>query len=92
MSVEVRVYGAPGCHLCDLAKAVIERERAGLDLELIEIDISGDPDLERRYREQIPVVFVAGHRAFTYRVDPVALRRWVETATNPPGAAVETGC
>ena len=92
MSVEVRVYGAAGCHLCDQAKEVIELERAGLDLELVEIDITGDPELERRYREQIPVVFVGGHRAFTYRVDPVALRRRVEAATNQPAAGVESGC
>ena len=82
MSVRVTIYSAPGCHLCDQAKAVIESVGRTTDLEMVEIDISGDPDLERRYRELLPVVFVDGHRAFTYRVDPGVLRRWVEAATN----------
>ena len=82
MSVRVTVYSAPGCHLCDQAKAVIESVGRTTDLEMVEIDISGDPDLERRYRELLPVVFVDGHRAFTYRVDPEVLRRRVEAATS----------
>ena len=35
------------------------------------VDITGDPELEARHREQIPVVFVAGRKAFKYRVEPV---------------------
>ena len=81
MSVSVTVYSAPGCHLCDQAKAVIDEVGRSADLEVVEIDISGDPELERRYRELIPVVFVDGHRAFTYRVDPHALRRLIDAAT-----------
>ena len=82
MSVAVTVYSAPGCHLCDQAKTVIAEVGAETDLKLEEIDISGDPELERRYREFIPVVFVDGHRAFTYRVDPDVLRRLVGAATS----------
>ena len=37
------------------------------------VDISGDPELESAYREQIPVVFVAGRKAFKYRVEPLEL-------------------
>jgi glutaredoxin len=81
MSVAVVLYGAPGCHLCDVAKDVLERQRAllGFDLELI--DISGDEQLEARYREQIPVVFVAGRKAFKYRVEPLELARRVALAS-----------
>ena len=43
--------------------------------ELVEIDISNDADLERRYRELLPVVEVDGERAFTYFVSPDGLRR-----------------
>jgi Glutaredoxin-like domain (DUF836) len=43
--------------------------------ELEEIDISGDADLEARYREWLPVVEVDGERVFTYYVHPDALRR-----------------
>ena len=39
------------------------------------VDIGGDPELEARYREHLPVVEVDGERAFTYFVQPEALRR-----------------
>ncbi len=39
---------------------VIERVRAELPFELEEIDITDDPELERRYRERIPVVEIDG--------------------------------
>ena len=81
MSVEVVLYGAPGCHLCDVAKDVVERQREQLGFELRVVDISGDDELERAYREQIPVVFVGGRKAFKYRVDPVELARRVNAAS-----------
>ena len=81
MSVEVVLYGAPGCHLCDVAKDVLDRQRELLGFELQVVDISGDPELERSYREQIPVVFVDGHKAFKYRVDPLELARRVTSAS-----------
>jgi glutaredoxin len=71
----VRVYGARGCHLCDSARRVIERVREDVPFELEEVDITGDAELERRYRERIPVVEVGGVEAFTYFVHADALRR-----------------
>ena len=71
----VTLYGAAGCHLCESARRVIERVRAEVPFELEDVDISGDPELERRYRERIPVVLVGGDEAFTYFVPPEALRR-----------------
>jgi hypothetical protein len=49
--------------------------RAERLFELREVDISGDPELEARYREWLPVVEIDGKRAFVYFVDPDALRR-----------------
>ena len=42
-----------------------------------EIDITGDEALEARYREWLPVVEVAGERAFVYYVDEAALAKKV---------------
>jgi hypothetical protein len=39
------------------------------------VDITGDPELEARYREWLPVVEIDGERAFVYYVDEAALRR-----------------
>jgi hypothetical protein len=49
------------------------REELGFELE--EVAIDGDPDLEARYRELIPVVEIDGKQAFVYFVQPEALRR-----------------
>ena len=38
------------------------------------VDIGGDPELESRYRESIPAIEIDGVRAFTYFVQPEALR------------------
>jgi hypothetical protein len=45
-----------------------------LGFELEVVDISGDPELESRYRELLPVVEIDGMRAFTYFVEPDAFR------------------
>ena len=80
MTVEVRVYSAAGCHLCDVAKELLERERDRYGFELVEIDITGDHELEAAYREQIPVVFVDGRKAFKYTVDLAELHRRLDAA------------
>jgi hypothetical protein len=51
------------------------RRELGFDLE--EIAIDGDPELEARYREWLPVVEIDGERAFTYYVHEDAFRRKV---------------
>ena len=71
----VVLYSAPGCHLCDAARRVLLQVRADAAFELDEVDISADPELERRYRTRIPVVAIDGEEAFTYFVHPDALRR-----------------
>ena len=45
------------------------------------VDIGGDPELEAAYRTSIPVVEIDGERAFTYFVQPEALRQRLEPRT-----------
>jgi glutaredoxin len=71
----VVVYHARECHLCERALAVVRSLRSELEFSLSEVDITGDDELERRYRELIPVVAIDGVQAFTYYVQPDALRR-----------------
>ena len=52
----------------------LEAVRAEVPFELVEVDITGDPELERTYREWLPVVEIDGKRAFVYRVDAEELR------------------
>ena len=73
-SKRVTLYHAAGCHLCESAKRVLAQVRAEVPFALEEVDIGGDPELERRYRERIPVVAVDGEEAFTFFVHPDGLR------------------
>ena len=70
----VTLFGKPGCHLCDEARAVVGEVRAERGFELEEVDVSLDAALNRRYGERIPVVLVDGEELFEYFVDPVVLR------------------
>jgi glutaredoxin len=70
----VTLYGKPGCHLCDEARAAVERVRAEHAFELEEVDVSLDPVLHRRYGERIPVLALEGEELFDYLVDEAVLR------------------
>ena len=74
-TARVVLYHAEGCHLCERARATLEALRHELGFTLAEVDIGGDPELEARYRELLPVVEINGRRAFTYYVQPDAFRR-----------------
>jgi hypothetical protein len=81
--VRVAVFYGHGCHLCERAIAQVRALRQELKFELEEVAIDGDPELEARYREWLPVVEIDGERAFTYYVHDEALRRRLSTAQSP---------
>jgi glutaredoxin len=64
------LYGRPGCHLCDDARAVLER--VGHPFE--EVDIEADEALLARYLERIPVVALDGTELYDFFVDEADLR------------------
>ncbi len=84
-TVALTLLTKPGCHLCDDARATIERVRAeveglGIATALDERSILDDPELARLHSEDIPVVLVAGRRHAIWRVDPEKLTRAIERA------------
>jgi glutaredoxin len=70
----VTLIGKPGCHLCDDARAVIEKVAGETGAAVEERDINQDEDLYARYWEQIPVVLVDGEQHTFWRVDEKRLR------------------
>jgi glutaredoxin len=68
--VKIVLYGKPGCHLCDDARAVLER----VGVVFAEVDITTDDALHAAYLERIPVVTLDGVESFDYFVDEAALR------------------
>ena len=69
------LYGKPGCHLCDDARAAVERVTARRDVPLEQVDISRDPVLYKRYGERIPVLEMDGETVFEFFVDEAVLER-----------------
>jgi glutaredoxin len=61
----------PGCCLCDEADELLRRH--GLTPKIVNIDEHGD--LNERYTNCVPVVFLDGKRRFTGKVDERLLKR-----------------
>jgi glutaredoxin len=70
----VVVLTRQGCHLCDEAIAQVAAVCAETGEAYAVLDIDNDPELQRRYTEQVPVTFVDGAQHDFWRVDPVRLK------------------
>jgi glutaredoxin len=70
----ITLLSKPGCHLCDDARAVVERVASDVGVGWEEVDITSDPDLQAKWWEQIPVTLVDGVQHDYWRVDEQRLR------------------
>jgi glutaredoxin len=65
---KVIIYSRPGCHLCEVAKSVIQQSDCGGKYTLDEVNIETDEKLLSRYKNDIPVILIDGVEAFRHRV------------------------
>ena len=65
----VTIYSRTGCHLCEVAINLIESVKSNnaFDLEVKLID--GNPELEKAYGEQVPVILIDQQPHDYWRVD-----------------------
>ena len=70
----ITLLARPGCHLCDDARAVIERVAGELGVGWEERDITASPDDMRDYWDKIPVTLVDGVQVDFWRVSETRLR------------------
>jgi hypothetical protein len=65
----------PGCHLCEIAAAVLDRvaERSGEGWR--ELSVDTDIELEREYGERLPVVLLDGKEHGYFQVEEDRLLR-----------------
>jgi glutaredoxin len=65
----VTIYSRTGCHLCEVAINLIEsvRSKIAFDLEIKLID--DNPELEKAYGEQVPVILIDQQPHDYWRVD-----------------------
>ncbi|MHA6762326.1 glutaredoxin family protein [Streptacidiphilus sp. PAMC 29251] len=71
----ITLIGKPDCHLCEDARAVVDRLAAELGFSVEELSINDDPELYRKYWEQIPVTLIDGRQHDFWRVDETRLRK-----------------
>ncbi len=70
----VTVYTRKGCHLCDVAIETLESLQPELHFDIEKRFIDGDPDLEAKYGERIPVIQIDGQHHDFWHVDPARFR------------------
>ena len=73
----VVMIGRDGCHLCDVAREVIERVVGETGDSFAEVDVDADPALAR-WTDEVPVTFVDGRQHDYWRVDEGRLRAALE--------------
>ena len=77
---QLLVIGKPDCHLCDVAREVVEAVLAELPpdvadaVDVREASIADDPALYELWWEKIPVVLIDGRLHAHWRVAPDRLR------------------
>jgi Glutaredoxin-like domain (DUF836) len=71
---EVTLLGRAGCHLCEAARAEIERICGELGTPWRELDVDADPELRSEYGDRVPVTLVDGAEHDYFEVTERRLR------------------
>jgi glutaredoxin len=74
----VTVYSRHGCHLCEDAIATLESMREELAFTIDVTYIDGNPELEKLYGNEVPVIHINGEHHDFYKVDPERFRSSLE--------------
>ena len=80
MKTQVTIYSRQICHLCEVAKEVVESARNEVKFEFEVIFIDGDVELENLYGEEVPVTMINGKRHDYFKVDRT---RFIEAVLHP---------
>ena len=84
---ELTLLTRAGCHLCETMKTVVARVHRRYPIVVKEIDISGRPDLEREFGNDIPVL-LNGHQIIArHRISASQLTAAI---VSPSGSTADT--
>jgi len=73
--LELTLLGKPDCHLCHAMRAVVETVLPEFGASLVEKDVRADPETERLYLLDIPVLLLGEREVARHRVGADDLRR-----------------
>ena len=83
---EITIYSKPDCCLCERAKKQLKRLQKLHEFALREVNILEDPSAHEMFKNEIPVIFVNGKKAFKYRLDEKQFIRILQSAGRKPNA------
>jgi glutaredoxin len=73
--IELTLYTRNDCELCREMEEVLAAELPNFDAHVRRVEIDGDADLEARFGQEVPVLFVNDRKAFKYRCTQRELRQ-----------------
>ena len=56
--IRLRLLSRPGCHLCERMRQEVDELLGDAPREWDVVDVETEPDLARRFGDQIPILFV----------------------------------
>ena len=68
MKRRLTLYTRADCCLCDEMKRTVEQVAAKVPLEFEAVDVADSAELEDRFGNEVPVLFIDGKKTFKYRV------------------------
>ncbi len=81
--IELLLYSRADCELCREMEQVIASELPRFAARLEKIEIDGNAELEARFGQEVPVLFVNGRKAFKYRCTGRELRKRLTRELGP---------
>ncbi len=75
MTRNLTLYSRKDCCLCEVMKHAIRQASEKIPVNLEEIDVDGSAELQAKYGDEVPVLFIDGKKAFKYRVTAKELRK-----------------
>ena len=79
--IAIVLYTRVQCHLCDDAKALIEKHRSNYNLTLEVVDVDSDPRLISEYGMKVPVVLINGVERFFGQINEVLFVRQLKACS-----------
>jgi glutaredoxin len=74
----VTIYSRHGCHLCEVAETTVRKLQSELGFNIDIKYVDSDPELEKLYGHEVPVIHINGEHHDFFRVDPERFKSSLE--------------
>jgi glutaredoxin len=74
----VTIYSRHGCHLCEVAETTVRELQSELGFNIDIKYVDNNPELEKLYGHEVPVIHIDGEHHDFFRVDPERLKSSLE--------------